>query len=339
MTFLWIDILWLLALVPLLVLVYIFIQRRKRKYALRYASLSLVKEALGHGPGVRRHIPPILFLIGATTMIFALARPVATVILPSQESKVILTIDVSRSMMADDLKPNRLEAAKSAARLFVEKQPAAVNIGVVSFSANAAVVQAPTRDHEAVLAAINRLTPQFRTAIGSAILTSLDAIFEEPGAKSNPAPLRDPLMLPEPKPALPPVPRGTYAPAIIVLLTDGQSNTGPLPMDVVDQAINRGVRVYTIGVGSPAGTILNFGEYSVRVRLDEETLKRIAVRTDAKYYLASSETLLNTIYENLGTALVFKPEETELTAAFTAAAVAFVIIAGALSMLWLNRLP
>src|SRR3990170_7576842 len=151
MSFLWTEMLWALAVVPALIIAYILVQRRRRKYAVRYASLSLVKEALGRGPGIRRHIPPVLFLVGLTTMAVALARPVATLLLPSQQGTVILTLDVSGSMRADDLKPSRLEAAKSAARAFVEKQPSHVRIGIVSFSGDAALVQAPTRDREAVL--------------------------------------------------------------------------------------------------------------------------------------------------------------------------------------------
>ena len=146
MSFLWTEMLWALLLVPVLIAAYILAQRRRRKYALRFASLSLIKEALGRGPGIRRHIPAALFLIGVTALIVALARPVATVILPSQQGTVILTLDVSGSMRAQDLQPTRLEAAKAAARAFVDKQPKNVRIGVVSFSNNAAVVQAPTTD-------------------------------------------------------------------------------------------------------------------------------------------------------------------------------------------------
>jgi Ca-activated chloride channel family protein len=332
--------LWLLLLVPVLIMVYILMQRRRQKYALRYASLSLVKEALGRGPGMRRHIPPIIFLIGLTAMIIALARPAATVILPSQQGTVILTIDVSGSMRAEDLKPTRLEAAKEAARTFVEKQPSNIRIGIVSFSESAALVQAPTQDREAVLAAINRLTWQRRTAIGSGILASLDAIFEKPGENKSTSP-QDPLMspAPEPEPVPAPVPPGTFAPAIIVLLSDGQSNTGPPPLEIIEQASNRGVRVYTIGIGNPEGTILRLEGWMMRVRLDEETLKSIAEKTDAKYYKADNETDLRQIYQNLGTQLVFKPEQTELTAAFTAFAAVLVIIAGLLSLLWFNKLP
>src|SRR4030042_681283 len=133
MSFLWTEMLSALLVVPALIIAYILVQRRRRKYALRYASLSLIKEALGRGPGIRRHIPPVLFLMGVATMIFALARPVASVMLPSQQGTVILTLDVSGSMRADDLKPNRLEAAKSAALRFVEKQPKNIRVGIVSF--------------------------------------------------------------------------------------------------------------------------------------------------------------------------------------------------------------
>lgn len=338
MSFLWTEMLWLLLLVPLLVVAYILIQRRRRKYALRYASLSLVKEALGRGPGMRRHIPPILFIIGVTVLMVAFARPVTTVILPSRQATVILTLDVSGSMRADDLKPTRLEAAKSAARLFVENQPRHVRIGVVSFSDNAAIVQAPTTDREAVLAAVNRLTPQRATAIGRGLLMSLDAIFEEPGATPTPS-SNSPLRLPGRTSPLTPVPRGTYSQAVIVLLSDGQSNVGPRPLDVVEQAANRGVRVYTVGVGSPGGTVLRFEGRSVRVLLDEATLKRIAEATGAQYFKADSQTDLRDIYENLSTRLVLKPEQTELTAGFSGLATVLLLIAGTLSLLWFNRLP
>ena len=339
MSFLWIQMLWLLLLVPVLIAVYIIMQRRRQKYAVRYASLSLVKEALGRGPGIRRHIPPIIFLIGLTILLVALARPQATVLLPSMQGTVILTLDVSGSMQADDVKPTRLEAAKNAARTFVDKQPASVRIGIVAFSDNAAIVQSPTDDRPSIYAAINRLTPQRGTAIGRGILTSLDAIFEDP---TKPAPVTgqiDPLNATAPTPAPTPVPHGTYAPAIVVLLSDGESNVGPQPLDVVDQATNRGVRIYTVGLGSPDGVILHVEGRSVRVRLDETTLKSIADKTNGDYFQATNEADLTNIYNNLSTSLVFETKQQELTAYFTAASTIFFLIAGALSLMWFNRLP
>jgi Ca-activated chloride channel family protein len=326
--------LWLLLLIPALVVIYILAQRRRQRYALRYASLSLVKEAMGRAPGWRRHIPPALFLLSLTVMLVALARPASVVTLPAQEGTVILTMDVSGSMRADDLKPSRLDAAKSAAKAFVEKQPPGVKVGVVSFSDNAFLVQAPTSDKDAVIAAINRLTTLRGTAIGSALLTSLDAIFEDADLEGG-----EPLTFTTPTPTPTPLPAGVYEPAIIVLLTDGESNRGPRPLEVVDRVIARGVRVYTVGVGSLEGTVLRTQGRAIRVRLDEVTLKRVAEATDGVYYNAANEQDLHAIYENLSTHLVFRKQQTEITAMFTGLAVVLSLLAGSLSLLWFNRLP
>ena len=335
MSFLWVEMLWSLLLVPVIVGFYLIILRRRKKYAVRYASLSLVREAMGRGPGFRRHIPPLLMLCGIAVMLFALARPAAAITLPSQGGTVILTLDVSGSMRADDVAPSRIEAAKAAAKAFVEKQPANVRIGVVSFSDSASLVQAPTKDRTAVLSAISRLAPQRRTAIGSGIIASVAAIFEDESAKS-PAPDAGDIGSQPPSPT--PVEPGTYASAAIVLLSDGQSNTGPLPVDAAEQAAEKGVRVYTVGLGSPTGAVLQTGGYSVRVRLDEETLKLIAQKTDGKYFKADNEADLVNIYSGLSSKLTFKPELVELTALFTAVAAVFVLTAAILSLLWFNRL-
>jgi Ca-activated chloride channel homolog len=337
MPFLWAQLLWLLILVPVLILVYIIIQRRRHKYALRYASLSLVKDALGRGPGLRRHIPAILFLVGVTVLLVAVARPVATVILPDEQGTVILTIDVSRSMQADDVKPSRLEAAKAAAQAFLQNQPKNVYIGIVSFSNNAALVQAPTTNRTEAAAAINRLMPQSGTAIGQGILTSVNAIAEQTGAPKVTNPTGS---LGQPAPTLQPtpLPPGTYAPAVIVLLSDGQNNINPAPLDIVDQAINRGIRIYTIGLGTTSGSIVGFQGRSIRVFLDETTLKQIAQQTGGRYYHADNETDLRNIYSTLGTQLVFKPQQTEMTAFFAGAAVLILLAAGIISFLWFNRL-
>ena len=339
MYFQWPFMLWLLLLIPVLIVAYIIAQRRRQKYALRYASLSLVKDALGRGPGLRRHIPPLIFLLALTVMILAIARPIAVVALPSQEGTVILTMDVSGSMMADDLKPTRMEAAKTAARAFVDKQPPGVLIGVVSFSDNASIVQAPTDDKTAVLAAINRLQPQRATAIGRGLLTSIDAIFAGGDAEAALAPRLPPGVEPTPTPSPTPVPRGYFQPAIIVLLTDGENNQFPAPMQIINQVVDRGIRVYTVGIGSVQGTILHIQGRSVRVRLDETTLKQIADATDGQYYNASNSNDLRAIYENLSTHLVMRAQKQEITFALTSVAALLTLIAGFLSLLWFNRLP
>jgi Ca-activated chloride channel family protein len=332
MTFLWMEMLLLLLLIPVLIAAYILSQKRRQKYAIRYSSLSLVKQALGKGPGIRRHIPPAFFIAAMTVLIFALARP-ATLLLPSLQGTIILAMDSSGSMRADDVKPTRMDAAKAAARSFVEKHAKNSRIGVVAFGGSANLVQPPTKDRDLVLAAIDRLIYQRGTAIGSGILASLNAILEEFGEKQIlPYGGGDQQSLPDDR-------EGPFLPAIIVLLSDGQSNTGPLPLEMAAQAYAKGVRIYTVGLGSPDGTILNFYNMSIRVRLDEETLKRIADKTDGAYFKADSETELENIYSNLGTKLVFKQEKTEITALFAAFAAVLFIAAGSLSLLWFNRLP
>ena len=356
MTFIWPNMLPLLLLVPALVIAYILAQRRRQKYALRYASLSLVKEAMGRGPGFRRHIPPILFLLAFAAMMVGLARPVTTVTLPARDATIVLTIDVSGSMQADDLKPSRMEAAKTASRAFVNNEPSGVHVGVVSFSDNASVVQAPTDDKAAVLAAIDRLQPQRATAIGRGLLVSLAAVLESEGASqdaiaaavamdrsgSSSDPLGgSPVNSPNTNTSAstPAAPQQQYGNAAIVLLSDGENNQFPAPLDIVDRVSAYGVRVYTVGVGSPDGTVLHIWGRSIRTRLDETTLKRIAETTSGIYYNASNENDLKSIYESLPTHLVMRTDKTEITALVTAVAAVLSLLAGVFSLLWFNRLP
>lgn len=328
-----------LLLVPLLAGLYVLAQRRRRRYALRYASLTLVRDALGKGPGWKRHVPPALFLIALTAMLVALARPQSVVTLPREEGTVILAMDVSGSMQADDMAPNRMEASKAAATVFVEKQSETARIGVVSFTDNAAIVQAPTDDKDAVKAAIARLRPQRGTAIGRGILTSLEAIFENSDVDFPVPPQESPGTGVPARPRPTAVPEGYFAPATIVLLTDGENNVFPPPLAIIQEAIDRGIRVYTIGLGSPQGTVLRIQGRSIRTRLDEATLREIADLTKGEYYLASDEAELTRVYENLTTSLVLRTEKTEITFAFAALAALFSVLAGALSLLWFQRLP
>ncbi|MCC7163066.1 MAG: VWA domain-containing protein [Anaerolineae bacterium] len=342
MTFLWPFMLTLLLLIPALIIVYILLQRRRQKYALRYASLSLVKEALGRGPGWRRHVPAAIFLMALTAMIFALARPEMETLVPSAEGTIILTVDVSGSMTATDLQPNRMEAAKAAARAFVEKQPETVQVGIVSFSDNAFVVQPPTDDKDALLSAINRLNYQRGTAIGRGLVASLEAIAEKNGEPSeiNLNPDEDQSnnnnnAAPQPTP----MPKGQYQNAIIVLLTDGENNQWPEPVEIAQIAADRGIRVYTVGIGSEEGAIVRIQGRAIRTRLDEQTLRTIAEMTDGIYYNAQTETDLVKVYETLSTNLVLKTDTTEVTAYVTAIAAVLSLLAGFLSLMWFNRLP
>jgi Ca-activated chloride channel family protein len=347
MTFLWPDLLWLLLIAPALVAAYVALLRRRKKVALRYASLHLVREALGPGPGFRRHVPPLLFLLAAVMLLFAVARPSAVLTLPSHHDLVILAMDVSGSMRATDVQPNRLVAAQAAARAFVAKQPRRTRIGVVAFAGTAAVVQAPTHNREEILAAIDRFQVQRATAIGSAILVSLKTIFPDvefdlrsfdprPDAARHGAPL-DPGTGPA-KPDFQPVPPGSHESAVIILLTDGRTTTGPDPVAAARMAAERGVRVYTVGVGTKEGGTLAFEGWSMRVALDEEGLKAIAETTRGEYYHAGTATDLLKVYQLLNARVVTERKETEITALFAAGALVLALAAGLLSVLWYHRI-
>jgi Ca-activated chloride channel family protein len=346
MTFQWPHALWLLLALPALIALYVLAQRRRQQYALRYASLSLVREAVGRGPGRRRHVPAILFLAALAVLIVALARPSAPIMLPSDRGTIILAIDVSGSMGAGDLQPTRLEAAKAAAHQFVDRQPPNVAIGVVAFSDNAQLVQAPSTDRAQVGAAIDRLWPERGTAIGRGIIASVLAVYEQYGI-AVPPPSGDPFAAPAPAAGgvdpeiaqIPDPPAGGFPSAAIVLLSDGQSNRGPDPLDVVDAIQPSGIRIFTVGVGSPDGVVLTFRGMSIRVQLDEQTLQKIARGTNAQYFRAGNTLELHRIYRQLSTRLVVERRQSELTAYFAGFAALMLLVAGGLSLAWFSRLP
>jgi Ca-activated chloride channel family protein len=349
MKFLWPEALWLLLAVPALIGAYLFLLHRKKKTAIRYASLGLVKAALGPGQRIRRHVPPALFLLALVASILAIARPTAVITLPSEQRTIILAIDVSLSMRASDVEPSRLQAAQEAAKAFVQEQPADVRIGIVSFAGTASVVQAPTRNREELVAAIDRLYLQRHTAIGSGIIVSLAALFPDAGidlesllfgarnARDGDRPIAgDRARKPEQKPFAP-VPAGSYPSAAIILLTDGRRTMGPDPADAARMAAERGVRVYTVGFGTAAGGMADVGGWSIYMRFDEETLKTVADITKAEYFYAGSAADLKKVYQQLNTQFVLERKETEVSALASAVASLLVLAAAALSVLWFNR--
>jgi Ca-activated chloride channel family protein len=344
MTFVWPHLLWLLVAVPVLVTLYIVLMRRKRKAALRYASLALIPGAQGAGR-VRRHVPPLLFLAALVLMLVAIARPAAVVTLPSAHETVILAMDVSGSMRATDVKPSRIVAAQDAARAFVADQPKSTKVGVVSFAATASVVQPPTHSRDDILGAIERFQLQRGTAIGSGILVSLKTIFPDadfnlrsfnPRRESPKGAAADPAKAAEKQPAK--AAPGSYAAAAVILLTDGQTTTGPDPIEAARIAAERGVRVYTVGVGTTTGEIIGSEGWSMRVRLDEESLKTIANITRGEYFRAGSAADLQKIYKSLNSKIFFEQKETEVTSLFAAAAATLALLAAMLSLLWFNRI-
>ncbi len=338
MTFLWIGLLALVLLVPILVAVYLWSQRRRRPVAARYSSLSLIRAARPGASRLRRHLPFTLFAAGVAALVIALGRPVVVLSVPANQATILLAMDVSGSMCSTDIDPTRLEAAEDAAVAFVTSQSSGSEIGLVAFSGLAAVIQPPTNDQQALVDAIRSLTTGRRTAIGSGILASIDAIAEvDPNVARAILPGR---------PGTPPDPvvKGAYVPDVVVLLTDGANNAGTPPLEAAQQAVDRGVRVYTIGFGTAAGAELDavcrqqfigrepagaggfgfggggfggggFGG-GFRRGIDEDTLKAVASLTGGEYYPAESASELEQVFRDLPTTTITKSEPVEVSAGF-----------------------
>ena len=347
--FLWPQLLWLLAVLPLLVLLYWWILRRRKKVALRYASLSIVREAMGRAQTWRRHIPPFLLLLAFAAMLMAAARPVATITLPSTQQTIILAMDVSGSMRATDVLPNRLVASQNAAKAFLKELPRHVRVGIVAFAGSAQVVQPVTLSREDLNTAIDKFQMQRATAIGSAIVVALSELFpgqvdlasvtygraNDPFAAQGRA-IDQPKAETEKKPFVP-VPPGSYSSAAIILLTDGQRTTGVDTAEAAKMAADRGIRVYTVGVGTVDGEVIGFEGWSMRVRLDEETLKTVARETKGEYFYAGTAENLKQVYESLSTRLTVEKKETEVSGLLALAAAVLVLLSAGLSLLWFNR--
>lgn len=348
-----------LLLVPLLVAVYIWALRRRRKFAVRYSSLSLIREALPRRSRWRQHLPFALFMIGLAGLMVAMARPAAEVEVPLSRTSIILALDVSRSMCATDISPNRLVVAQEAALDFVDGQADGTQIGIVAFAGFAEVIVPPTNDKQVLKDAIINLTVSLGTAIGSATLKSIDAI-----AEVNTAVAPSGLFLGGDEGNA--VPEGFYQPDIIVLLTDGRNSQGPFPLDAAQQAADRGVRVYTIGFGTtnptdmvctrqqvgsdpfgrefggfgsgggpPGGIGGNFRRFLI---LDEPTLQGVADITGGAYFRAENAAQLQEVFNDLPTQIVLQKEQFELSVLFLVAGGLFASLAIGLSLKW-NRFP
>jgi Ca-activated chloride channel homolog len=334
-TFIWPQMLVSVVLVPLGILLYRALAARRRR-AMAMGGLGFGQGMIRRRTGVRARIPAVLFVAGLTVLMVALARPQAAVDLPREEGTVILAFDVSGSMAADDLKPTRMEAAKAATAAFVDRQPPGVIIGVIAFSDSGLSVQAPTSDRAAVLAAINRLTPERGTSLARGILASLNAIaVAENGAPTGYYSNRSPAPTASP----PPVPPGSHTSAVIVLLSDGENTQPPAPLTAAQTAADQGVRVSTVGIGSEAGTTLDIEGFKVHTQLDASTLERISEVTGGTYYAAEDEADLHRVYDDVQTRLVVKPEMIEVTALFAGVSVLLLAAGGISSLAWLARLP
>ena len=347
LSFLWPQFLWLLLAVPLLVLAYAWLLRRKKKLALRYASVAIIKQAMRPGTGWRRHVPPALFLLALAALLFAASRPLAVIALPSDHATIVLAMDVSLSMRATDVKPNRLVAAQEAAKAFLKELPRNVRVAIVTFAGSAQLVQPSTLNREDLVAAIDRFQMQRGTAVGSGIVVSLAELFpdegidlgemtygnaqkrgrsidEKPGTKA--------------KKEFVPVAPGSYESAAIVLLTDGRRTTGVDTQEAAKMAADRGVRVYSIGLGTVDGEVPGFEGWSMYLKLDEPSLKAVALATQAEYFYAGNADALKKVYEKLSTRLQVDKKETELAGLLALFAAVLAISAAALSLWWFNRI-
>ena len=333
MSFIWPWMLVPLVLVPVGVFLYRRLQQRRQRDAVHLGTLGLVRDSGAKPLGRRRHIPAILFLLGLTLLLLAIARPQMELPLPQREGIVILAIDVSASMAASDLEPTRMVAAKAAAQAFVEKQPRNIKIGVVAFSDGGLVVQTPTDDRAAISATIGRLAPQSGTSLGRGILAALNAVSAVPDTGESDADSAQ--AAPGPQPA----PRGAFAPAVIVLLTDGENTAPPDPLEAAQMAIEQGVRIHTVGIGSRTGTTVEIDGFNVFTLLNEDTLKEIAMLTEGEYFSADDTDSLRKIYENLDLRFEVKTEKTEITSILGGVSMLVLLIGGLLSLIWFGRMP
>jgi len=354
MQFLWPQMLWLLLTLPLLAAAYLYLIARRKKIALLYASLALPRAALGPGQRLRRHIPPLLFLLALGVALLACARPTATITLPSDTITLVLAMDTSLSMQATDVAPTRIAASQQAARDLIVGLPASVRLGIVSFAATATVVLPPTDNRQDMLDAIDRFQLQRGTATGSGLIQALAVLFPDDGidleailfAGESLAPGPGGRSLTEAAAAdavrkreleRPAAQTGSYRHGAVILLSDGRRTTGPDPLDAARMAAQRGVRVYTVGFGTPPGEAAPESSLAYYMQLDEPALRAVATITDGEYFQAGSAADLTQVYRQLSARFALERKETEISALFSAAAVLLLGVACGLSMLWFRR--
>lgn len=362
MTFIWPRMLWLLLLVPLLLLVYYRISRRRHEQIGQFSGLKIHRTVR---TGWRAVLPGVLMLGAIAAMLFALARPVTMMTLPSNNETIILAIDLSGSMKATDVAPSRLEAAQQALRTFIRELPLSTQVGIVTFGASAATIQAPTLSRDQLLTAVDRFELRRGTAIGGGIAMSLKTLYPDVTIRdasatmslfgdsaSAGAPASDPSdatdagdnannavgkprspRIPDPFPAEP----GSNDTAAIILLSDGQNNGGPDPLKMADLVSQYGVRIYTVGFGTQEGAVIGSEGRSMRVRLDEPMLREIASVTAGEYLRAESATELERVYDSLTGQLVFEAQRTEVSSLFGLLGATLALLASGLSLFWFNR--
>lgn len=331
MTFL--DPIWLLALIPLaaLALAYVIAQRRRHRYAVRFASLPMLNRVVPKRPRWRRHLPAALVLGALAIIGVAAGRPQVDLRVPYEQATVIVAVDTSGSMLAEDVRPSRIEAAKEAAATFVEELPESFNVGAVSFAGGATVVAPATTDHAEVAQRIRDLELSGGgTAIGEAVVASAQEVLRvaaegEDAERSGAA-------------AASADEATADIPARLVLLSDGDNTSGRSPTEAARAAVENGMPVSTIAYGTPEGFILNDSGRPQTVPVNEDTLRELAQATDGRFYTADSDEQLNQVYEDIGSSIGFRTEPVEITPWLVVAGLLLALTAAALSLRWSSRL-
>ncbi|MGJ7510998.1 VWA domain-containing protein [Variovorax sp. GT1P44] len=344
MFFLWPDLLWLLPGLPLLPAAYVWILRRRRKTALRYSSLGIVRAASA-GRAWRQHLPPALLLLACAGLLLAAARPVARVPLPWARSSIMLAIDVSLSMRVADVKPSRIVAAQEAAKSFLRELPKNIEVGLVTFAGSSQVAQRATLDRESLIASIDGFQMQMGTAVGNAIVQCLAELFPEQGIEladltfsGRPrARSLDERAKPPPM-QITPVAPGSYDSAAIILLSDGRRTTGVDTLEAAKMAADRGVRIYVVGLGTVDGDAAMPDGMAIYMQLDEPTLREVARMTGGEYHHAGTAEMLRSVYEKLGSRLQVQTRDTELTGPLTLVSALIAVTAALLSLFWFGRI-
>jgi Ca-activated chloride channel family protein len=346
MNFLWPQYLWSMLALPLLPVLYLWLLRRRGKRALRYSNLQLVREATE--PQWRRHVPPAMLWLACSVLLFAAARPLASVTLPWARSTVMLAMDVSLSMRVSDVKPTRLAAAQEAAKLFLRDLPKGIDVGLVTFAGSAQVVQAATLDRSSLVSAIDAFQMQYGTAIGSAIVVCLAELFPDHGIslgdmtfgrRQNARGREEKDNAPQPK-QIAPVAPGSYGSAAILLLSDGRRTMGVETLEAAKMAADRGVRIHVVGLGTVDGGVASGTEgLAIYMQLDEPTLREVARMTGGEYHHAGTAEELRSVYLDRGSRLPVLKRDPAITALLALIAAMLLVAAAVLSMVWFGRLP
>ncbi len=351
MTFLAPALLWGLLLVPVAIAAYVIMQRRRMRYAVRFTNLDLLANLVPHRPAWRRHLPAALYMGALGALLVSLARPQALVPVPKEQATVVMVMDTSGSMAATDVQPNRLNAARSAGKTFLDQLPTQFRVAVVSFASTARIHVRPTTDRVAAREALDRLRADGGTAMGDGLLRALELTQEAPSSDADPQ--RPPpsrgssarartATTPFPTPAAaggPGADESERLPAAILLLSDGASTAGAIqPLQAARQAQALGIPVYTIALGTPGGALEVQGR-RVTVPPDETTLRQIAEATGGQFFAAPSAQDLRAVYEDIGSRIGYVQEPQEVTAAFAAAGAVLLAAGGTLALLWSGRFP